>query len=70
MRETPINDFFATNGRILPNGRMVHDMLLVEVKKPSESKEPWDYYTVKAVIPGASAFMPLEKTNCKLQATN
>ncbi|MES2245525.1 MAG: ABC transporter substrate-binding protein [Pseudomonadota bacterium] len=66
MRETPINDFFAANGRILPNGRMVHDMLLVEVKKPSESKEPWDYYKVKAVIPGATAFMPLSKSNCKL----
>lgn len=66
MRETPINDFFATNGRILPNGRMVHDMLLVEVKKPSESKEPWDYYKVKEVIPGASAFLPLNKSGCKL----
>jgi branched-chain amino acid transport system substrate-binding protein len=66
MREMPINDFFATNGRILPNGRMVHDMLLVEVKKPSESKEPWDYYNVKEVIPGASAFMPLAKSGCKL----
>ncbi|GAB2458387.1 ABC transporter substrate-binding protein [Comamonas humi] len=66
MRETPINDFFATNGRIQPNGRMVHDMLLVEVKTPSESKEPWDYYNVKAVIPGASAFIPLDKSGCKL----
>lgn len=68
MRETPINDFFATNGKILPNGRMVHDMLLVEVKKPSESKEPWDYYKVKAVIPGASAFLPLQKSSCALVA--
>ena len=66
MRERPINDFFATNGRIQTNGRMVHDMLLVEVKKPSESKEPWDYYNVKAVIPGASAFIPLAKSGCKL----
>jgi branched-chain amino acid transport system substrate-binding protein len=65
MRDTPINDFFAQNGMIQPNGRMVHDMLLVEVKKPSESKEPWDYYKVKAVIPGASAFLPLEKSSCK-----
>jgi branched-chain amino acid transport system substrate-binding protein len=66
MRERPINDFFATNGHIQPNGRMVHDMLLVEVKKPSESKEPWDYYSVKAIIPGASAFIPLAKSGCKL----
>lgn len=66
MRATPINDFFANNGKILPNGRMVHDMLLVEVKKPGESKEPWDYYKVKAVIPGASAFLPLQKSSCTL----
>lgn len=66
MRETPINDFFATNGRIQANGRMVHDMLLVEVKKPSESREPWDYYRIKAVIPGASAFIAQEKSGCKL----
>lgn len=66
MRETPVNDFFATNGRILANGRMVHDMYLVEVKKPSESKEPWDYYTVKAAIPGPMAFMPLGRSGCKL----
>lgn len=66
MRETPINDFFARNGKILSNGRMVHDMLLVEVKKPSESKEPWDYYTVKAVIPGEAAFLPLSKSSCAL----
>jgi branched-chain amino acid transport system substrate-binding protein len=68
MRATPINDFFAKNGSIQPNGRMVHDMLLVEVKKPGESKEPWDYYTVKTVIPGASAFLPLAKSACPLLA--
>lgn len=66
MRETPINDFFATNGRIQANGRMVHDMLLVEVKKPSQAREPWDYYRIKAVIPGASAFIAQEKSGCKL----
>lgn len=66
MRATPINDFFARNGTIQPNGRMVHDMLLVEVKKPSESKEPWDYYKVKTVIPGASAFLPLENSSCNV----
>lgn len=68
MRETPVQDFFARNGRIQPNGRMVHDMLLVEVKKPSESKEPWDYYKVKEVISADKAFTPLARSNCRLLA--
>jgi hypothetical protein len=51
MKKTPINDFFAKGGKIREDGRMVHDMYLVEVKKPAESKEPWDYYNVKQVIP-------------------
>jgi branched-chain amino acid transport system substrate-binding protein len=66
MRATPVNDFFASNGRILANGRMVHDMYLVEVKKPSESKEPWDYYHVRATIPASTAFLPLSSSGCKL----
>ncbi|UUZ77165.1 ABC transporter substrate-binding protein [Polaromonas sp. P1(28)-13] len=66
MRSMPINDFFARNGRIREDGRMVHDMLLVEVKKPSESKSPWDYYHVKSVIPGEQAFLPLSKSVCPL----
>ncbi|MGV3571357.1 MAG: ABC transporter substrate-binding protein [Ramlibacter sp.] len=66
MRETPINDFFATNGRIRSDGRMVHDMYLAQVKKPSESKYPWDYYSIKAVIPADKAFQPLAKGSCAL----
>jgi len=66
MRELPINDFFARNGRIREDGLMVHDMYLVEAKKPSESKYPWDYYTVKAVIPGEKAFRPLTESACAL----
>jgi len=66
MKELPINDFFAKNGRIREDGRMVHDMYLVQVKKPSESKYPWDYYTVKAVIPGDKAFRPLSESACPL----
>lgn len=45
---------------------MVHDMYLVEVKKPSESKAPWDYYKVRATIPAAEAFKPLAESNCPL----
>ncbi|HEY6966957.1 MAG TPA: ABC transporter substrate-binding protein [Burkholderiales bacterium] len=66
MKSTPVNDFFAKNGRIREDGRMVHDMYLFEVKKPSESKYPWDYYKLKATIPGDEAFMPLAKSVCPL----
>ncbi|MGV3569757.1 MAG: ABC transporter substrate-binding protein [Ramlibacter sp.] len=66
MKKMPINDMFADNGRIREDGRMVHDMYLVQVKKPSESKEPWDYYNVLATIPGDKAFMPLSKSRCPL----
>jgi branched-chain amino acid transport system substrate-binding protein len=66
MKATPVNDFFARNGRIREDGRMVHDMYLFEVKKPSESKYPWDYYKLKATIPGDEAFLPLAKSTCPL----
>jgi branched-chain amino acid transport system substrate-binding protein len=66
MKAMPINDFFATNGRIREDGRMVHDMYLFEVKKPSESKQPWDYYKLLATLPGDQAFMPLSKSSCPL----
>ncbi len=64
MHETPINDAFAKGGRIREDGRMTHDMYLVEVKKPAESKEPWDYYNIKAVIPGDQAFQPMSLSRC------
>lgn len=66
MKKTPINDFFAQGGLIRDDGRMVHDMYLVQVKSPAESKYPWDYYTVKATIPGAEAFQPLSESRCHL----
>jgi branched-chain amino acid transport system substrate-binding protein len=66
MKETPINDFFAKNGRIRADGRMVHDMYLLQVKKPEESKTPWDYYHVRQVIPAAEAFTPLAQSECPL----
>jgi branched-chain amino acid transport system substrate-binding protein len=64
MRELPINDFFARHGKLREDGRMVHDMYLVEVKKPSESKKPWDYYNIKQVIPSEQAFRSLEQSTC------
>ena len=66
MREMPINDFFAKNGRIREDGRMVHDMYVYEVKKPSELKGEWDYYKLRAVIPGEEAFRPLKESACPL----
>lgn len=66
MRELPINDFFAKNGRIREDGRMVHDMYVYEVKKPSESKGEWDYYKLREVIPGEQAFRPLKDSACSL----
>jgi branched-chain amino acid transport system substrate-binding protein len=66
MKDTPINDMFAKNGRIRADGRMVHDMYLFEVKKPSESKGRWDDYKLLATIPGNEAFQPLELSRCPL----
>jgi branched-chain amino acid transport system substrate-binding protein len=58
MRAHPINDFFARNGRLREDNLMVHDLVLVQVKKPEESKQPWDYYKILAHIPGDQAFGP------------
>ena len=66
MKATPVNDFFAQNGKIREDGRMIKDMYLFEVKKPSESKYPWDYYKLKATIPGEQAFLPVAKSVCPL----
>jgi branched-chain amino acid transport system substrate-binding protein len=66
MKETPINDMFAKNGRIREDGRMVHDMYLFEVKKPSESKGRWDDYKLLATVPGSEAFQSLEQSRCPL----
>jgi branched-chain amino acid transport system substrate-binding protein len=59
MKEMPINDFFAKNGKIREDGRMVHDMMLVQVKTPEESKGPYDYYKILRTIPGDEAFRPM-----------
>jgi len=70
MRATPINDFFAKNGKIRIDGRMVHDMYLFEVKKPEESKGEWDLYKLIATVPGDEAFRPLDKGGCPLVKGN
>ncbi|HXW48205.1 MAG TPA: ABC transporter substrate-binding protein, partial [Xanthobacteraceae bacterium] len=58
MRDMPVEDFFARNGHLRKDGLMVHDLILVQVKKPEESKYPWDYYTILTHIPGEQAFGP------------
>ncbi|MDB5502366.1 MAG: urea/short-chain binding protein of transporter [Tardiphaga sp.] len=58
MREKPIEDFFARNGKLREDGLMVHDLMLVQVKTPEESKYPWDYYKILAKISGDDAFGP------------
>ena len=68
MRERTVNDFYVRNGRLRKDGRLVHDMYLAQVKKPSESTKPWDYYKMLATIPGEQAFRPLSEGGCPLVA--
>ncbi len=66
MRELPVNDFYATNGRIRADGRLLHDLYLVRVKSPSVSRMPWDYYEVLSTIPADQAFQSLAAGGCPL----
>jgi branched-chain amino acid transport system substrate-binding protein len=66
MKELPTEDRLFGKGTIRADGRKMHDMYLFEVKKPAESKGPWDYYKVRATIPANEAFLPLERSECSL----
>ena len=66
MKEMPTDDPLFGKGTIRVDGRHVHDMYLFEVKKPTESKAPWDYYKLRATIPAAEAFRPLKDGGCPL----
>jgi branched-chain amino acid transport system substrate-binding protein len=66
MRETPINDFMTKNGRLREDGRVLRDFYLFEVKKPSESKGPWDYYKLVTTVPAEQAARPLSESDCPL----
>ncbi len=66
MHEMPVQDFFARQGKVLTNGRMVHDMYLFEVKGPKDSKGAWDYYKHLATIPGDEAFATVAESGCKM----
>ena len=64
MRETPVNDAFAKGGKLRADGRMVHDVYLVQIKSPAESKGEWDLLKLVDTIPGDKAFRPLEEGAC------
>jgi branched-chain amino acid transport system substrate-binding protein len=66
MREIPVNDFYAKNGRLREDGRLVHDMYFAEVKAPSQSTGPWDDYKILGTIPGDIAFRSLADGGCPL----
>jgi branched-chain amino acid transport system substrate-binding protein len=66
MKSMPTNDKLFGKGSIREDGRKIHDMYLFEVKKPEESKGPWDYYKTRATIPAAEAFRPLAEGDCSL----
>ena len=66
MKETPTDDPLFGKGTIRADGRKIHPAYLVEVKKPAESKYPWDYYKVRATIPAEQAFRPMDQGDCPL----
>ncbi len=66
MKAMPTDDPVFGKGRIRADGRKIHPMYLFEVKKPSESKGPWDYYKVRATIPAEQAFRPIDQGDCPL----
>jgi len=67
MREKPIEDFFARNGRLREDNLMVHDLWLVQVKSPEESKYPWDYYKPVRTVTAEEAFGPDVAGDCVLR---
>jgi branched-chain amino acid transport system substrate-binding protein len=66
MKAAPVDDFFAAGGTVRADGRLMHDVYLVQVKTPTESKGPWDYYKILATIPADQAFRPLAESDCPL----
>ena len=66
LHAMPVDDDVYSNGKVLANGRMVHDLYLFEVKKPSESKKPYDYYKLISTVPGDKAYPAAAESGCKL----
>lgn len=66
MKATPVSDAYTPNGHIREDQRMVHDLYLVQVKTPEESRGPWDFVKLVATIPPDQAFRPLDRSKCGL----
>ena len=66
MKKMKVDDVFLRNGKLRDDGRMIHDMYLMQVKKPAESKYPWDYYKILATVPAEKAFRKLSESTCPL----
>jgi branched-chain amino acid transport system substrate-binding protein len=66
MHEMPVDDVFGRGAKVGPNGRLISDVYLMEVKKPDESKAPWDYYKVLATVPGDEAYIKPAESGCPL----
>lgn len=66
MHELKVNDPFVTNGVVRADGQLIHDMYLAQVKAPTESKGPWDYYKILATVPGNEVFQTLAESECPL----
>jgi branched-chain amino acid transport system substrate-binding protein len=66
LKELPVDDAFTSNGHVQANGRMVSDLYLFQVKKPSESKRDWDYYKLLATVPGDTAYLTAANSGCPL----
>jgi branched-chain amino acid transport system substrate-binding protein len=66
LNELPVDDAFTAHGRVQANGRMVSDLYLFQVKKPSESKRDWDYYNLLATVPGDTAYPTAANSGCPL----
>ncbi len=66
MRATPVNDFMTKDGKIRDDGRVVRDMVILEVKSPAESRGEWDLEKVIGTIPGSEAFQPMNPAACRL----
>ncbi len=66
IKKTPINDAYTKNGMVRADGRMIHDMYLVQAKTPAESKKPWDYLKIVKTLPGDSVFTTKAESTCAL----
>ena len=66
LKELPVDDAFTSHGHVQANGRMVSDLYLFQVKKPSESKRDWDYYNLLATVPGDTAYLTAANSGCPL----